>query len=482
MGLVEPVELVTPDQLGPVHFIAVGGSGMSGIASLYAELGLEVSGSDRADSPVLATLAARGVRTFVGHAAEQLGSARTVVVSTAVGTDNPELVEAHRRGLRVWHRSAALAALMLPRPSVPAPRGVAVGGTAGKTTTSAMVASALVAAGADPTFVVGAPLQRWGTSARLGSGPVVVEADESDGSFLQYPAEVVVVTNVEPDHLDNWGTPAAYADGFARFAGRPGVGAAVLCADDPGCQALAERLAELGDDGPEQVLYGESPLSDLVLEDITVHATRTTARLTWRGGETGLLRVPGPGHHLALDAAAAYAVCRLLGVDHETALAGLADFGGTARRFQLVADVGGVRVVDDYAHHPAKVRAALTSGRAAAGGRLVVCFQPHLFSRTRDFADDFGAALALADEVVLMDVYPAREEPLPGVDSGLVADACAARLGAEHVHWVRRREEVVPRLRELVHPGDLVMTVGAGDVTTVGPELVRALAGPGGVR
>ncbi|SDE52572.1 UDP-N-acetylmuramate--L-alanine ligase [Auraticoccus monumenti] len=472
MTLHEPVELVPVTELGDVHLIAVGGAGMSGVAALYADLGVRVSGSDRADSPVLQQLADRGVRVHVGHAAEQLGGADTVVVSSAIAVDNPELVEARRRGLRVWHRSAALGALVLGR------RGIAVAGTAGKTTTSAMLATTLVHAGLDPSYVVGAPLQQTGTSAALGAGEhLVIEADESDGSFLQYPAEVVVVTNVEADHLDNWGTEEAYRDGFRRFVTAPGVQAVVLCADDPGAAALADRVSELGDDGPELVLYGESPLADLVLSDVVVDARSTRAHLVWRGNEEGELVVAAPGHHNALDAAAVYAVARLLGVDSATALAGLAAFAGTSRRFERVAEVGGVLVVDDYAHHPTKVRAALAAGRAAAGpGRLLVCFQPHLFTRTRDFADDFGAALALADELVLLDIYPAREEPIPGVTTALVEQASARRLGAEHVHWVPRAE-VAATLAALARPGDLVMTVGAGDVTTVARELAAVLAG-----
>nr|WP_231747947.1 UDP-N-acetylmuramate--L-alanine ligase [Auraticoccus cholistanensis] len=470
--MVEPVPLVPVDELGDVHFVAVGGAGMSGIAALYADLGVRVSGSDRADSATLAALAARGVRVHVGHRAEQLGQASTVVVSTAVAEDNPELVEARRRGLRVWHRSAALGALMLGR------RGIAVAGTAGKTTTSAMVATALVEAGRDPGYVVGAPLLASGASSALGSGElVVVEADESDGSFLQYPAEVVVVTNVEADHLDNWGTPQAYAEGFRRLATAPQVRAVVLCADDPGAARLAQQVSELGDEGPELVLYGESPLADLVVADVGVGPDGTTATLRWRGTEEGRLRLALPGRHNALNAAAAYAVARLVGVEHERALAGVAAFGGTSRRFERRGEVGGVVVVDDYAHHPTKVRAALASARAAAGGgRVVVCFQPHLYSRTRDFADEFGDALALADEVVLMEVYAAREAPLPGVTSELVARACAARLGEQHVRLVTGREQVVPTLAGLARPGDLVMTVGAGDVTEVAGELLTALA------
>lgn len=468
MSLVTPVALVDPRELGPVHFIAIGGAGMSGVAALYADLGLAVTGSDRADSANLEMLRGHGVRTYVGHDAHQLGEARTVVISSAVKEDNPELAEARRRGLRVWHRSAALAALMLGRP------GVAVGGTHGKTTTSAMIAHLLVATGADGGYVVGAPLAT-GESARLGAPgcPFVVEADESDGSFLQYPARICVVTNVEADHLDNWGTPAAYAAGFVRFAAGA-ADLAVVNVDGPGGVALAAALA----DRPH-LTYGSSPAADVRITDVSHDAggVRGTVRLA--GGPVRVsLGVPGL-HNLA-NAAAALVASTALGIDPAAAAAALAGFRGARRRFEQVGEAGGIRVVDDYAHHPTEIDAVLAAARDAVGpGRVLACFQPHLYSRTRDFAPAFGRALAAADEVVLMDIYGAREDPMPGVTTALIGDVTAAALGTARVHPVHSHRAAAETLAALARPGDLVLTIGAGDVTTVGPEVVRVLTGTG---
>ncbi|WP_432559197.1 UDP-N-acetylmuramate--L-alanine ligase [Granulicoccus sp. GXG6511] len=459
-ALIEPVELIRPSELGPVHFIAIGGAGMSGVAALYAELGIEVSGSDQADSPVLADLAARGIRVHVGHAAEQLGRAGTIVVSSAIRADNPELVEARARGLRVWHRSAALGALMLGRP------GVSVTGTHGKTTTSGMLAHLLTECGADPGYVIGAALATSGTSFRLGSGPFVVEADESDGSFRQYPADIAVITNVEADHLDNWGTPAAYLDGFRAFAAEARHVVAHL--DDPGVRAvLGDRSAE--DAG--WITFGEEEGARVRIDGIEQVGFRARARL---GGEP--LELAVPGRFNVGNAAAAVLAAHALGVDLQSALAAIKTFRGTARRFTPVGTVDEVDVVDDYAHHPTEVAATLEAARDGVegrGGRVIACFQPHLFSRTRDFADEFGAALALADEVVLMDIYPAREDPIPGVTSDLLVTSCAAH--GRTAHLVSDRTAVPRAVADLAQPGDVVLTLGAGDVTRVGPQIVEEL-------
>jgi UDP-N-acetylmuramate--alanine ligase len=464
--LVKPVDLVPVPDLGPVHFIAVGGAGMSGIAAMYAQLGVPVSGSDQADSATLAELAALGVRTFVGHAADQLGDASTVVVSSAVRETNPELAEARRRGLRVWHRSAALAALMLGR------RGIAVTGTHGKTTTSAMTAVLLAGAGADPGWVVGSPLAATGRAWHAGAGePFVVEADESDGSFLQYPAGVVVVTNVEADHLDNWGTAEAYAAGFVELAGRPGVATVVISADDPGAVAITPAIR---DAGTQVVTFGESAGADVRITAAEFPPGRARAVLE-TADDTGEVVLAVPGRYNLQNAAAAYAVGRALGLDGPALRAAAGTFTGTQRRFQPVADVAGVRVFDDYAHHPTEVAATLTAARGLVGaGRLVACFQPHLFTRTRDFAAEFGRALAAADEVLVLGIYPAREDPIPGVTGHLVADAVTA-VAPDRVHYVESVAEAAPALASLVRPGDVVVTLGAGDVTTVGPRLATLL-------
>ncbi|MDO5682712.1 MAG: UDP-N-acetylmuramate--L-alanine ligase [Propionibacteriaceae bacterium] len=456
-ALIEPVDLVPPHELGPVHFIAIGGAGMSGIAALYAELGITVSGSDQFDSPVLADLAASGIRVHVGHAAEQLGAAQTVVVSSAIRADNPELLAAQARGLRIWHRSAALGALMLGRP------GVAITGTHGKTTTSGMLAHVLTECGADPGYVIGAKLASSGTSFRLGSGPFVVEADESDGSFRQYPAEIAVVTNVEADHLDNWRTPAAYLEGFRVFTDEAKRVIANL--DDPGVRAV------LGDRDADWITFGSTPPARVLLTDPVQDGFAVRARL-----RDMPLELAVPGRFNLSNAAAAVLAAHAVGIDLDAALKAIRSFRGTSRRFTVVGSVDGVDVVDDYAHHPTEVRATLGAARAGVadrGGRVIACFQPHLFTRTRDFADEFGAALALADVVVLMDIYPAREDPLPGVTSDLLVASCAAHGRAAQL--VSERGEVAETVAALARPGDVVLTLGAGDVTALGPDIVAAL-------
>lgn len=470
MPLVSPVELVAADAVGPVHFIAIGGAGMSGIASAYAALGVRVSGSDRADSEALRQLAAEGVTTYVGHDASQLGDAETVVVSSAIREGNVELAEARRRGLRVWHRSAALGALMVGR------TGVAVTGTHGKTTTTGMIATMLVELGCDPGYVIGSPLTATGRSSAPGTGPAfVVEADESDGSFLQYPAPVAVITNVEADHLDNWGTAAAYHDGFVAFGAAPAVEVVVASADDPGAREVSGRLRAAG----KRVLtYGEAPDADVPLADLRFDTAGGHALLA--GGPVHL-RVPGRFN--LQNAAAAYtvAVALDLAADPDAVRAALGTFAGTHRRFQFRGEAAGVRVYDDYAHHPTELVATLVAARPLVGdGRLVACFQPHLFSRTAEFAREFGEALALADVVVACGVYPAREEAVdfPGVTGELVADA--ARAVGRPVTYVEEIGDAAAALLPLLRRGDLVLTLGAGDVTTVGPALVRLLEARGG--
>ncbi len=468
MPLVQPVDLVPAAEVGPVHFIAIGGAGMSGIAQAYADLGLEVSGSDRDDSAALRKLAAAGVRTHVGHDAAQLGDARTVVVSSAIKPGNPELDEAHRRGLRVWHRSAALGALMLGR------RGVAITGTHGKTTTTGMVATMLTRLGTDPGYVIGSPLATTGESAALGTGEAfVVEADESDGSFLQYPAQVVVITNIEADHLDNWGTPAAYVDGFVRLGSAEGVEVVVMTADEPVSREVADTLRGLG---RTVVTYGESADADVRLTQLELTPDVTAATLT-AADDTGRLALAVPGRYNLHNATAAYAVGRALALPGPALREALGTFTGTHRRFEAKGEVGGVRVFDDYAHHPTEVAALLRAARprVVEGGRLVACFQPHLFSRTRDFLDEFAAALSLADEVVVCGIYPAREEAadFPGVTATALADRVRA-LGHDAT-VVEDLADVAPILADLVRPGDLVLTIGAGSITTAGPALVTLL-------
>ena len=468
MGLVEPVDLAPAAQVGPIHFIAIGGAGMSGIAQAYADLGVQVSGSDRDDSPALAKLTAAGVRTHVGHAAEQLGDARTVVVSSAIRPGNPELDEAHRRGLRVWHRSAALGALMLGR------RGVAITGTHGKTTTTGMVATMLAGVGADPGYVIGSPLATTGESAALGTGEAfVVEADESDGSFLQYPAQVVVITNIEVDHLDNWGTPQAYVDGFVRLGAADAVEVVIMTADE---RTSREVAAVLRDRGKTVLTYGEAPDADVRIADLELTPDTTAATLT-ADADSGRLELAVPGRFNLHNAAAAYAVGRALGLAGPQLRTALGRFAGTHRRFEARGAAGGVRVYDDYAHHPTEVSAVLRAARprVVPGARLVACFQPHLFSRTRDFLEEFAAALTLADVIVVVGIYPAREvaEDFPGVTASALAERVRSR--GRDATVVEDVADAAGVLADLVRPDDLVLTIGAGSVTAVGGDLVERL-------
>lgn len=470
MTLLTPVEVVPADQVGAVHFIAIGGSGMSGVAKLYHDLGVATTGSDQTDSAYMTKLNKAGIKAYVGHDAAQLGDAETVVISSAIRETNPELAEARARGLRVWHRSAALAALMIGK------RGVAIAGTHGKTTTTAMCATMLEAAGEDPSYVIGGSLSDTGWSSHLGSGEAfVVEADESDGSFLQYPTEIAIITNIEADHLVNWGTPEAYAAGFERFAKQPAVKAVIINLDDQGARALSEVLRA---SGANVITYGEAPDSDVRFSEAKMSGSSTIATLTF-GDEVGELVLQVPGNHNLANATAAYAAGRLLGLGHQAALDALATFRGTLRRFELVAEAAGVRVFDDYAHHPTEIKAALSAARRATDsaneetglpGRLIAVFQPHLYSRTLDFTAEFGEVLTVADVVVVTDICGAREDPIPGVTGEIVVEA-AIDAGAPEVHYVAEKYDVPEWLAKFSDAGDLIITMGCGDITLICPIL-----------
>lgn len=447
------------DSLGKVHFIGIGGVGMSAVARIMVARGVPVSGSDAKDLPVMADLAAAGARIAVGYAAGNLGDAQTVVAGSAIRDDNPELAAARQAGLTVLHRSQALAATMGDDVVV------TVAGTHGKSTTTSMITVLLRAAGLDPSFAVGANIPALGVNAAHGtSGIFVAEADESDGSFLNYRPRIAVVTNVEPDHLDYYGTAEAVYQSFDRFTALlPAEGLLVACADDPGALALAERTRERGN--TRVLLYGAGEAADVRLDDAGPGQVAVAT-----GGARYSLSLQVPGRHNALNAAAAFAVALELGVDPAAAAEGLAHFAGASRRFELKGTARGVRVFDDYAHHPTEVRAALTAARSVAGGNKVhVLFQPHLFSRTREFAAEFAAALNLADTALVLDIYPAREDPIPGVTSQLIADHLTQ--GGRLV----RAEDAVPTLASAAGEGDVVLTVGAGDVTAYGPRIVEAL-------
>jgi UDP-N-acetylmuramate--alanine ligase len=454
--------------LGAVHFVGIGGAGMSGIARILLARGIEVSGSDAKQSRAVLALQALGARIGVGHDPDHLPAApATVVVSSAIRPANPELVAARERGLDVVHRARALAALTAGR------RLAAVTGTAGKTSTTSMLTVALQHCGLDPSFAIGGDLTTSGSGAHEGTGDIfVAEADESDASFLAFSPQVAVVTNVEADHLDHYGSATAYVAAFDTFLDRivPG-GALVTCADDPGAAALA---ATADSRGLRVLRYGQAADCDARLTDFRPDGSGARIALRHLGVEH-LLRLAVPGEHMALNALGAFLAGVQLGAEVDPMLAGLAAFDGVRRRFEFRGRAAGVAVYDDYAHHPSKVAAQLRAARdvLAGRGRLVVAFQPHLYSRTREFAGAFGAALGLADEVVVLQVYGAREDPEPGVSGALVADSVT--LPADRVHYVPRWEEVPAVVAGVARSGDLVITMGAGDVTVLAPEILLEL-------
>jgi UDP-N-acetylmuramate--alanine ligase len=474
MGLVTPVAPVPVSKLGAVHFAGIGGAGMSGIARIMLARGVAVSGSDSAPGPQLDELAMLGAVVHVGHAAANLGDAATLVVSTAIRPDNPELAEARRRGLRVLHRAAALASVMLGR------QGIAVAGTHGKTTTTAMLTTVLRQCGADPSYVIGGILAETGLGAYEGSGDAfIAEADESDGSFLMLSPSAAVVTCIEADHLDNYASLAEIEAGFAAFAGKIASGGLlVTCADDPGARSLAAASAGLP---VRSVTYGSSAGAEYQVTGVTPRGMTTLLTLT--GGRSAAaaagieIEIAVPGRHNALNAAAAFATAVELGFAPEEVVAGLAAYRGARRRMEFKGEADGVRVLDSYAHHPTELAADLAAARdVAGGGRVIAVFQPHLYSRTRIFAAGFGAALGLCDEALVLDVYAAREDPEPGVTGSLVADA----VPGGRARFLPDRAEVPAAVAGTAKPGDLVLTMGAGDVTALGPVILAALAERGG--
>ncbi|WP_308281353.1 UDP-N-acetylmuramate--L-alanine ligase, partial [Cellulomonas sp. PS-H5] len=475
--------------LGRVHLVGVGGAGMSAVAGLLAARGLTVSGSDAKEGPALDGLRAAGVTVHVGHDPAHVEDVDSVVLSSAIRESNPELARARERGLPVLHRSEALAALMAGR------IGIAVAGAHGKTTTSAMVATALTAAGRaddvlDPSYAIGGTVltpQGAIPGYRTGAGEAfVAEADESDGSFLAYAPAVAIVTNVEPDHLDHYGTTEAFEAAFAAFADRVlDGGALVACLDDPGAARLVAEVGErLTRRGVRVLTYGTDASIGELGPDLVVGPV-VAAGGTWRTTLTSrTAEVPGadlalavPGEHNAANAAAAYLAAWAVGADPAAVAAGLGEFRGTGRRFEDRGTAAGVRVVDDYAHHPTEVAALLRTARGVAGdGAVHVLFQPHLYSRTRTFATEFGAALDLADTVVVTDVYAAREDPDPEVSGDTIVQRVPTPGRAR---FVADRHEAARAVAAAAAPGDLLLTVGAGDVTELGAVVLAALAGAG---
>ncbi|MDV3128155.1 UDP-N-acetylmuramate--L-alanine ligase [Mycobacterium sp. 21AC1] len=471
-----------PPELQRVHMVGIGGAGMSGVARILLDRGGLVSGSDAKESRGVVALRARGAQIRVGHdpsSLDLLPGGPTAVVTThaAIPKTNPELVEARRRGIPVILRPVVLAKLMAGYTTV------MVTGTHGKTTTTSMLIVALQHGGFDPSFAVGGELGEAGTNAHHGSGHCfVAEADESDGSLLEYTPDVAVVTNIEADHLDFFGSEQAYTAVFDAFVDRiaPG-GTLVVCTDDPGSAALADRTEALGirvlrygSAGPADAGDDESPGLAGTLLSWEQQGTGAVAH-TQLAGEPHprAIRLAVPGRHMALNALAALLAALQVGATAETVLDGLAGFEGVRRRFELVGVTHGVRVFDDYAHHPTEVRATLDAAQIVADqtdGRVIVAFQPHLYSRTAAFAQDFGGALSLADEVFVLDVYGAREQPLAGVSGATVAGHVTAP-----VTYVPDFSAVAALVAASARPGDVVLTMGAGDVTMLGSEILTEL-------
>lgn len=464
-----------PPELRRVHMVGIGGAGMSGIARILLDRGALVSGSDAKESRGVHALRARGASIRIGHdpsSLDLLPGGPTAVITThaAIPKTNPELVEARRRGIPVILRPAVLARLMDGRTTL------MVTGTHGKTTTTSMLIVALQHCGRDPSFAVGGELGEAGTNAHHGSGDCfVAEADESDGSLLEYTPNVAVVTNIETDHLDFYGSADAYVGVFDAFVERlaPG-GALVVCVDDQGAAALAERTAALG---IRVLRYGSAPGQGhaATLLSWEQQGTEAVAHIQLAGEQRPrVMRLSVPGRHMALNALGALLAAIEIGAPPDAVLDGLAGFEGVRRRFELVGNAGSVRVFDDYAHHPTEISATLAAVRTvleqSGGGRSLVVFQPHLYSRTKEFAADFGRALDAADEVFVLDVYGAREQPLAGVSGASVAEHVSVP-----VRYLPNFSAVPQQVAAAAGPGDVIVTMGAGDVTLLGPEIVTEL-------
>lgn len=452
-----------------VHLVGMGGAGMSGLARLMIDRGVAVSGSDMRDSGRLETLRAQGATVYIGHEADHVAVDVDAVIDTPIiPDDNPEVAIARSRGIPVLSRSEALALVMADR------RVIGVGGTHGKTTTTSMITVALQHCGADPSFAIGSEVNDLGSNAHTGVGDLfVVEADESDGAFLHMDPVVVVVTNVEPDHLDHWGDFASLEAAFDEFVDlvAPNDGFAVLCLDHPGSAQLAERARARG---TRVVSYGTTPDCDFRIEILGSEKAGYRFDVIHRGVRLGDIVLRVPGRHNALNATAALATCVGLGFNATEVRAGLSAFTGSRRRFEFRGEAAGVRVYDDYAHHPTELDATLTAAREFVGsGRLVVAFQAHHYYRTAMFSKEFGEALGLADEVVVLEVFAPGEEPIPGASGQ--AMAANVPLPPGQVVFEPSWSEVAGHLAGRARPGDLVMTLGAGDISLLGPEVLALL-------
>jgi UDP-N-acetylmuramate--alanine ligase len=448
-----------------IHLVGIGGIGMSGIAEVLLTLGYSVSGSDTKLSTHTERLQDSGAIIYEGHKASNVEGAHVVVISSAIKSDNPEVVEAHKRKIPVIPRAEMLAELMRLK------YGIAVGGAHGKTTTTSLVASILTAAHLDPTFVVGGKVNQAGSTARLGRGEYfVVEADESDRSFLLFAPVVAVVTTIDREHLDQYSSLADIQDAFTQFVNRvPFYGAAILCLDEPNVQAIIPNIKR------PILTYGTSSQADLLISGVQLHGLASEFRLTYKGEDLGLFRLPHPpGIHNVRNAGAAAAVALYLNVPVELIRQGLANFGGVGRRFDIKGSVNDITVIDDYGHHPAEIKATLEAARGCKFNRLLVLFQPHRYSRTQHLWEEFTRAFNQADLLVLTDIYAASEAPIPGVSSEALA-AAIREAGHKNVQYVRSMQDSIGFLLKNAKPGDAILTVGAGSVSRASNELMVLL-------
>jgi UDP-N-acetylmuramate--alanine ligase len=450
-----------PRDIGPVHFVGIGGIGMSGIAEVLANLGYTVTGSDVADSANVKRLRDKGVKVAIGHKAGNIDGADVIVVSSAIKRDNPELVAARANRLPVVRRAEMLAELMRLKSCV------AIAGTHGKTTTTSLVAALLDAGGLDPTVINGGIINAYGTNARLGAGDwMVVEADESDGTFLKLPADVAIVTNIDPEHLDHFHTFEAVQDAFRAFVENiPFYGFAVMCTDHPVVQTLTGKLED------RRILtYGENPQADVRLADLD-HLngeSKFSIHFRDREGKTAQkidkLTLPMPGRHNALNATAAVAVAHALGVKAEIIRKALACFGGVKRRFTRVGEWNSAVIIDDYAHHPVEIAAVLRAARDSAKGKVIAVMQPHRYTRLHDLFEQFCNCFNDADTVVIAPVYPAGEQPIPGADRDALVTGLRSR-GHKQAMPLEGPEKLAPLIKGLAGPGDYVVCLGAGSIT-----------------
>jgi UDP-N-acetylmuramate--alanine ligase len=464
-----------PAELGPIHFVGIGGIGMSGIAEVLLNLGYQVQGSDATDSANVKRLRDKGAEVFIGHHAGNLGKAAVVVVSTAIRRDNPELLAAREKRLPVVRRAEMLAELMRLK------QCVAIAGTHGKTTTTSLVATLLDKGGFDPTVINGGIINAYGTNARLGAGEwMVVEADESDGTFLKLPADVAIVTNIDPEHLDHFKTFDAVKEAFRTLVENlPFYGFAVMCLDHPTVQELVGRIEDR-----RVVTYGENPQADVRLLDVNLAGgvcrfnviirDRKASRATYLED----IVLPMPGHHNALNATAAIAVAFELGMSAESIRSALAGFGGVKRRFTKIGEVAGAEIFDDYAHHPVEIAAVLRAARASTKGHVIAIVQPHRYTRLQSLFDQFATCFNDADAVIVADVYPAGEKPIEGIDKQHLVSAIKAH-GHRNAIALEGPEQLAGLARELTKPGDYVVFLGAGNITQWAYALPDQMAGAG---